>query len=368
MMMAVQFICSKIGLVTGMGVAGVLRKHYSRKILYPAVLGLIVANTINAGADLGSIAAAVQLLAPIPTLPLMVGITVLMLTVQVWGSYRLIRWLMMLLTLSLLGYVVSAFLSRPDWTAVLWATLVPQFRWDAQFLSVVVAILGTTISPYLFFWQASQEVEDEFSRGHSRLWQRQGTTNRELRYAAWDTAIGMVISNAIMFFIILATGATLFTTGHRDVQSAAQAAEALRPLAGAGAEILLALALIGSGLLSVPVLTGSAAYAVCETVGWKYGFTRTPSQSKEFYGVIAASTLVGMSMNFLGLNPFAFLLWAAVINGLLAPPLLAAIMLISNNLEVMKDRVNGPVVNALGWLATAVTFAAVLALAWTWIA
>ncbi len=368
MMMAVQFICSKIGLVTGMGLAGVLRRHYSPLLVYPAVIGLVIANTINAGADLGSIAAAVQLLAPIPRLPLLVGITALILAVQIWGSYRLIRWLLMLLSLSLLGYVFSGLLSRPDWAAVLRTTLIPRLRWNREFLAIVVAILGTTISPYLFFWQASQEVEDECSRGHTRLWQRRGTTNREIRYAAWDTAVGMLASNAVMFFIILASGATLFVAGHRDIQSAAQAAEGLRPLAGPWAEALLALALIGSGLLSVPVLTGSAAYALCEAAGWKHGFTQQPSQSRKFYGVIVATTVIGMALNFFRLNPIRFLLWAAVVNGLLAPPLLATIMRISSNKEIMKDRVNGPFVSGVGWLTTALMFAAAGALLWTWIA
>src|SRR5437868_3371548 len=247
----------------------------------------------------------------------------------------------------------SGWSAAGDWPArcgsLTRGTFIPTFRLEPKFLATLVAILGTTISPYLFFWQADQEVEEELAMGRKRLWQRQGATDAELTYAAWDVNIGMFFSNVVMYFIILATAATLFTAGKHDIQSAAEAAEALRPLAGSAATILLALGLIGAGFLAVPILTGSAAYAVSEAFGWRYGLDQKPHRCREFYGVIAVSTLVGMAINFLHINPITALFWTAVINGFLTPPLLVIIMLVANNPKVMGQRVNSPWTNLLGW-------------------
>ena len=264
MMTAVQFICAKVGMVTGMGLAGVLRRHYPKALLYPVVAGLVVANTINAGADIGAIAAAVNLLVPIPVTAMIVPSALAILALQVWGSYRLIATTFKWLTLALLAYIGAAFYARPDVWQVLHGTFIPTLTFDARFLTTLVAILGTTISPYLFFWQASQEVEEEISMGRRTLKARQGATDDELRYAGWDVVTGMFFSNVVMYFIILATAATLFKAGKTDIQSATEAAQALRPLAGDGAYILLALGLIGAGFLGVPILTGSSAYATAE--------------------------------------------------------------------------------------------------------
>ena len=366
MMACVQYICSRIGLVTGMGLAGILRRHYSPRVVYPLVGGLVIANTLNVGADIGAIAAAIHLLVPIRPIVLILPITTTILVLQLLCTYQTIRSTFKWLTVALLAYIASAFLARPDWHVALRFTLLPAVRADSHFLSVLVALLGTSISPYLFFWQASQEVEDEINRGHRRLWQRKGTTDGELRYAAWDTNIGMFFSNVVMYFIILATAATLFRTGETKIESAVQAAEALRPLAGDAATILMALGLIGSGFLAVPILTGSAAYAVSEVIGWKYGLSEKPNRARQFYGVIAVSTLIGMGINFFGINEVSALFWTAVINGFLAPPLLVAIMLAANNPRVMGDRVNGRVVNILGWTTTMVMFTAAVGLVWTW--
>jgi len=366
LMAAVQFTCAKVGMVSGMGLAGVLRRHYPRWLHYPAVVALLIANTINAGADIGAIAAAVNLLVPIPITPLIVPIALLILAVQFWCSYRLIARVFKWLTLALFAYIGAAFFAKPDWGEVVRGTFVPTFRFDSTFLTTLVAILGTTISPYLFFWQATQEVEEEVSLGRTRLWQRRGATDPELQYAAWDVNIGMLLSNVVMYFIILATAATLFKPGQTDIQSAADAAEALRPLAGAAAAILLALGLIGAGFLAVPILTGSAAYALSEAFGWRYGLDQNPARAKQFYAVIAVATLVGMLINFVGINPIDALYWTAVINGFLAPPLLVLIMLIANNRAVMGKRVNGPWTNLLGWAATAAMFAAAVVLVLTW--
>jgi NRAMP (natural resistance-associated macrophage protein)-like metal ion transporter len=366
LMASVQFICAKVGMVTGRGLAGVLRHHYPRAMLYPAVLGLILANTINAGADIGAIAAGVNLLVPIRLNILIVPIGVLILILQIWGSYRLIANIFKWLTLSLFAYIGAAFLADPNWAEVLRGTFIPTFRFDSTFLATIVAVLGTTISPYLFFWQSSEEVEEEIAMGHKRLWQRQGSTDSELRYAAWDVNIGMFLSNVVMYFIILATAATLHQTGKTHIETAAEAAVALRPVAGNAAYIFMALGLIGSGFLAVPILTASGAYAVCETCGWQWGLDKKLRGAKHFYFVIGTSTAMALVINFVGIKPMDALFWAAVINGFLAPPLLVIIMLIANNKAVMGKRVNGVGINVLGWLTTVVMFLAALALVFTW--
>jgi NRAMP (natural resistance-associated macrophage protein)-like metal ion transporter len=366
MMSAVQFICAKVGLVTGLGLAGVLRRHYSRRLLYLAVFGLTIANTINVGADIGAIAAGFNLLTGQPASWAIVPITLTILALQIWGSYRLIADTFRWLTLALLAYIAAGFLARPDWGEVLRATVLPTISFDARFLTVLVAILGTTISPYLFFWQASQEVEEEISLGRTQLWQRVGASDDELRYCALDVNVGMFFSNLVMYFIILTSAATLNRAGQTEIQSAAEAAQGLAPLAGPYASILFAIGLIGAGFLAVPVLTGSAAYAVSEAFGWPYGLDEKPWQARQFYGLIALATLAGMALDYVGINPIDALFWTAVINGFLAPPLLLLIMLISNNRAIMGGRTNGPLANLLGWAATAAMFAAAAGLLVTW--
>lgn len=362
LMAAVQFICAKIGLVSGMGLAGVLRKHYPRKLLYGVVLGLVIANTLNAGVDIGAIAAAINLLVPIPITVLIVPIAIVIVMLQVWGSYRLIAHVFKWLTVALFAYIGAAVLSKPNLGEVLKNTFIPTFSFDKPFLAMIVAILGTTISPYLFFWQADQEVEEEKHMGRPLLWQRRGASDTELQYAAWDVNIGMLFSNLVMYFIILATAATLFKAGKRDIQSATDAAIALQPLAGDAAKLLLAIGLIGAGFLAVPVLTSSAAYAVSQAFGWPYGLDQKLGRAKQFYAIIAAATLIGMLVNFVGLNPITALFWTAVLNGFLAPFLLVVLMLIANNKSVMGKRVNGRLLNILGGTITVIMFAAALAL------
>jgi|SRR5579859_2608147 len=362
LMASVQFICAKIGVVGGQGLAAILRQYYPRKLLLAVVGGLVIANVINAGVDIGAIAAAINILVPIPITVMIVPIAVILVVIEIWGSYRLIVQLFKWLTLALLAYIGAAFFARPDLGEVLKGTLLPSIQFNRTFLATFVAILGTTISPYLFFWQTDQEVEEEISKGRKYLWQRKGATNTEITYVAWDVAIGMIFSNVVMYFIVLTTAATLFTTGKTHIQSAPEAAEALRPLAGNAAGILLAIGLIGSGVLAVPILTGSAAYAIAEALGWKYGLDEKPGRAKRFYVAIAAATFVGMFINFIGINPIDALFWTAVINGLLAPPLLVVIMLIANNKKILGDRVNGRWMNILGWLTTAVMAAAAIGL------
>ena len=363
---AVQFICAKVGMVTGRGLAGVVRQQYPKPILYASVFALMAANTINAGADLGAIGAAINLLAPIPIWLTIVPVTLIILVIQIWGSYAMMAKAFKFLALALLAYIGAAIFAKPDLHEVLRATFLPKISWNAHYLSVLVAILGTTISPYLFFWQASQEVEEDVAKGKIHLWQRRGSSDGELKYAAWDVNIGMLFSNVVMYFIILATAATLFHAGKTDINSAQEAAQALKPIAGRMAGALLAIGLIGSGFLAVPILTGSAAYALAEAFGWKRGFNHKPKRAREFYVMIAVSTLIGMGINFVGINPVKALFWTAVINGFLAPPLLVMIMLVANNRSVMGSRTNRWIINFLGWTAVVLMIAAAIGLAATW--
>jgi NRAMP (natural resistance-associated macrophage protein)-like metal ion transporter len=366
LMVVVQHICAKIGMVSGRGLAGVLQRYYSRKLLYPVVIGLVVANTINAGADISAIAAAINMFVPIPISVMVVPIAVAIVVLQVWGSYRLIMKVFKWLTLSLFAYVIAAFLARPDWYEVARATFLPQITLSSEYITTIVAILGTTISPYLFFWEASEEVEEEKSEGRTLLAERKGATDAEIKKEKIDTIVGMLFCNVVFYFVILAAGATLHVSGKTDIQSATDAAQALRPLAGNMATVLFAIGLIGAGLLAVPVLTGSAAYAVAETFGWPSGLDEKPRHAKKFYAVIAASTLIGVAIDFLGINPIKALFWTAVINGVVAPPLLVVVMLVANNKRVMGARTNGLFANIVGWLAAAVMFAAAIAMFLTW--
>ncbi|HKB68564.1 MAG TPA: divalent metal cation transporter [Pyrinomonadaceae bacterium] len=366
MMAAVQLICAKIGMVSGMGLAGVLRKHYARWVVYGSMSLLVIANTINAGTDIGAIAAAVNLLVPIPALVLVVPIAIGILTVQILGSYALISRIFKWLTLTLFAYIGAAFLARPHWREVLIGTVVPTLRVDHQYLMTLVAILGTTISPYLFFWQASQEVEEELNMGRLTLAEREGATDQEIKIAEIDVNTGMLFASIVFYFVILASAATLHVAGKTDIQTATDAAEALKPLSGGAASILFALGLIGSGFLAVPVLTGSSAYAIGEAFGWNCGLDEKLRTAPRFYAVIIVSTLVGMLINFLRIQPVTALFWTAVINGVLAPPLLVMIMLVSNNKEVMGKRVNGRLTNFIGWTTAALMCAAALGMFVTW--
>lgn len=367
LMTAVQYICARIGMVSGTGLAGVLRTHYPRWVLYPMLAGLVVANTLNAGVDIGAIAAAINLLVPaIPITWMVAPLAIGILLVQIFGAYRQIARVLKILAFSLLAYIGSAFLSHPDWAAVAKGTLVPQLPLHGAFLATLVAILGTTISPYLFFWQADQEVEEEIEQGRCTIDERRGATDPELKSARTDVMAGMGFSNLVMFFIILATGATLHPAGITHISSAAEAAQALRPLAGDAAEVLLALGLVGTGLMAVPILTASAAFAVCEAFEWGCGLEKRLTEARKFYGFMTVLTLVGMLVNFLGINPIDALFWTAVINGFIAPPMLIVIMRVANDRRVMGERVNGPWLNVLGWAAAGVMAVAAAVLVLTW--
>jgi NRAMP (natural resistance-associated macrophage protein)-like metal ion transporter len=363
MMVAVEYVCAKVGLVTGAGLANAIKKNYSQKVLYPVLLALLIANTINAGTDIGAIAAALNLLIPVPTILMIVPIAVVIIVLQIWISYRRIAKIFKWLTLTLFAYIFSTVLAAPHWSEVIRATFIPPLRFDRDYLLTLVAILGTTISPYLFFWQASEEVEEEVSIGRRTLRQRKGATDEELRTAKWDVAAGMIFCNLIFYFVIVGTAATLHVAGKTDISSAADAAQALRPLAGNSAGVLFALGIVGAGFLAVPVLTGATGYAIAETFNWKYGLNEKLARAKHFYASIAASTLIGMLVNFAGINPVRALFWTAVINGFLSPPLVVLIMLLANNRHVMGNRVNRRGTNIVGWSTVVVMFAAAIAAA-----
>lgn len=366
LMAVVQYVCGKIGMVTGRGLAGALGQYYSPWLLYPAVSGLMIANMINAGADIGAIAAAINMLLPIPITIMIVPIAVIILAVQLSASYRVVNRIFKWLTLALFAYIGSAVLAKPDLIEVLKGTFIPTFSFDSKFLATLVAIFGTTISPYMFFWQPTQGVEEEISQGRTTIPQRKGASDKEVQYLKWDTTIGMFFSNLVMYFIILGTGATLFQAGKTDIESAIDAAQALRPLAGDASSILFALGLIGTGLLAVPILTGSASYAVMETFGWKRGLGKKLHKAKAFYIVICISTLIGLLINFIGINPIDALFWTAVINGFLAPPLLVMIMVMCVNKKLMGRHVSSLGVSIMGWLTTLIMFVAAAALVITW--
>jgi NRAMP (natural resistance-associated macrophage protein)-like metal ion transporter len=361
LMAAVQLICARIGLVTGGGLAAAIRQHYPRPFLYVACLLLLVANVFNIAADLSGMAGVTHMLigvSPLVSVPVL-GLVILLTTI--YASYATFAQYLKWLTAVLFAYVVTAFLARPDWRQVAVAIVVPRLSWDSVYVTTMVAVLGTTISPYLFFWQASQEVEEEKARGRRTLAQRRGATAHELADARLDVATGMFFSNLVMFFIILATGATLHASGRTEIESAQQAAEALRPLAGDGAYLLFAIGLIGTGFLAVPVLAGSASFAIAELFRWRAGLDLAPRRGRRFYLLFAGAVLAGMALNLTEANPIRMLFLSAVLNGLLAPPLLLLVMLVGSNRAIMGEHANGPWLNLLGWLATAIMFLAAIA-------
>jgi Mn2+/Fe2+ NRAMP family transporter len=359
----IEYICAKIAMVTGTGLAGVMRQHYSKPLLYGAVGLLFVANTINAGTDIGAIANAINLFIPaIPAVWLIPLIALTILAIQMFGSYQNISTVFKVFTLSLASYFFCVFFVKFDWLDVLHHTVVPHVALNLESVMMLVALLGTTISPYCFFWQATEEVEEELKLGRTKLLQRLGATDTELRNAALDVDFGMLISVVVMFFIMLTTGATLHAAGQFEINSAADAALALKPLAGEAASVIFSLGIIGTGFLAVPILTDSAAYAVAESVGLEPTLNGTPVQEKLFYLVISLSMMIGVAINFAGINPIQALYITAVINGVLAPPLLIVIMHIANNKTIMGSRVNGLLTNLLGWTTTVILSAASLAL------
>jgi NRAMP (natural resistance-associated macrophage protein)-like metal ion transporter len=364
-MAAVQNICCRLGLVSGTGLAGILKEHYPRWVLYPSVALVVVANVVNIGADLGAIADAAGIIVGAPVPWLVVPIALALLALQIFARYRFIERVFKYLTIALLAYVIDALLVRPPLAETLRATIVPTISTDHAYIATLVAILGTTISPYLFFWQTSQEVEEERAAGRKTREERRGASRFELRIATIDVTLGMLISNLVMYFIILATALTLNANGKTSIETGADAAQALRPLAGDLAGVIFAVGMIGTGLLAVPVLAGASAYAVSETFGWREGLDEDWRTARPFYGIVAFATLVGLVIPFTGVKPIDALFFTSVLNGVAAPFLLVVIMLAARNTKVMGRQTIGPVLTALGWAVTIAMFAALVGLAIT---
>lgn len=353
LMCAIQEISARIGRVTGHGIAGNLKKHYAAPILYLIVGLLLVANIINIGADLGAMAAALKLLIGGPQWLYILGFAVLTILLEIFVRYSRYVSVLKWLTISLFAYVAVAFMVSVPWLTVAYDLVVPNISLKAEYLTVVVAILGTTISPYLFFWQAEEEVEEVKERdGAQPLVRAPLQAKAEFSRIRWDTYVGMALSNLVALFIIISTAATLHEHGITNIQTSEQAAEALRPIAGEFAFLIFGFGIIGTGLLALPVLAGSSAYAVGEAFNWKVGLAHKLKRAKGFYAILAGATLLGGLMNYTPIDPVKALFWSAVINGVVAVPVMAMMMLMGSNRKVMGDFSLPPILKIFGWLAT----------------
>lgn len=351
-MTVVQEMCGRVGMVTGKGLAVILKDNYAKPILYAAVFLLLIANTINIGADLGAMAASAKLLVGLPFEVLLIVFTVFTLFLEIFVSYPAYARFLKYLTFSLFAYIITAIVVKQDWTHIVIKTFVPSFSFNKDYLFNIVAILGTTISPYLFFWQADEEVEEEIEH-HKLKAMGKGIPrirNKDIREMRLDTIVGMFFSQLVMFFIIITAASTLHVHGIKNIDTADQAAQALKPFAGDFAFLLFAAGIIGTGLLAVPILAGSAAYALAETFDWKAGLGKKFTQAHGFYSVITIATLIGLLVNFTPIKPFQMLYYTAVINGIVAPPLLFLILLIANNKKIMGKHTNNMFSNILGWI------------------
>lgn len=347
-------MCARIGLVTGRGLARNIRLFFPRWVLYTTTALLFAANTFNIGADLGAMAKAVQMLIPgTDARLLLIGFTVLSLALQIFSTYEKYAKYLKYLAMVLVSYVGSALLVRLNWTDLLQGAFIPTISFSKEQIFMISAVLGTTISPYLFFWQTSQEVEEEIMEGKTTIAMRQDIHKREISKMRLDVWSGMFFSNLVMFFIIAASAAVLNANGIVNIESADQAAEALRPIAGDFAYFLFAVGIIGVGMLALPVLAGSASYALTESFGWREGLYRTLRHAYGFYGVIIVSTLVGLAINFAGIDPIKALILSAIINALVSPAVLVLIVLLSRDKKVMGEWVNSRFVTAVGWLVVA---------------
>lgn len=363
LMSAVQYISARIGRVTGRGIASNLRRHYPPSITRAIILILVIANTINLGADIGAMGEAMKLMVGGSALFYASCLSTLAVLLQIFIPYRHYVFILKWLTLALFSYVVTVFMVHVNWGEVLHKTFIPSIVWNKDYFTVLIAVFGTTISPYLFFWQASQEVEDEKGSSDKHpLKNAPLEAKAEIHRIKLDTLIGMAFSNLVAFFIMLATAVTLHLHQITNIQTAAQAAEALRPFAGDFAFFVFTVGIIGTGLLALPVLAGSSAYAVGEIFEWPVGLEYKPHRAKAFYAVLTVGFIIGLGLNFLSLNPMKALLWAAVINGIVSIPVLVMMMLMANNPKVMGDFTLSLRTNILGWLTTLVMLAVVVGL------
>jgi NRAMP (natural resistance-associated macrophage protein)-like metal ion transporter len=366
----VQGICARIGLLTGNGLATIIEKKYSRKIVLPLVSLLLIANTINIGADIGAMAASTSLMLPqIPLNIFSIFFTIFIIFAIILIPYKRYVKILKYLTLSLFTYIITAIIVGGNWYQILFATIVPHIEFTTDFATMLVAILGTTISPYLFFWQATEEVEEEVSekkikeigKGKPKV------SKKEIKSMMIDTTLGIGFAHFITWAIIITTAGSLHNNGITDIQSAEQAAKSLEPLvksfpnSGEVSKSIFAMGIVGTGLLSIPVLAGSTAYALSDTFRWKQGLSKKFGQAKAFYIIIIICGIIGLAMNFLGINPIKALVYASVINGVVSVPILFVIMKIANDKVILKEKTNGRLTNIVGWLTfTIMTIAAII--------
>jgi NRAMP (natural resistance-associated macrophage protein)-like metal ion transporter len=360
LMAPVQMMCARIGMCTGKGLGGALRDKFPAWLVGVVALALLIANTINVGADLAGMADAAKMLTGFNSHYFVILLGVGIAFATIWFRYVKIASVLKWLALTLFAYVITAIIIRPDWITIAYDTFVPSWPKGHEAWATLVAILGTTISPYLFFWQASQEVEEEKAMGRRMLVQREGASSRDITNRKLDVGVGTFFSNLVMYFIILTTALTLHAHGITNVESSAQAASALEPFAGKFASTIFTIGILGVGLLAIPTLTGSAAYAFAETFGWRQGLDRKFRSAPAFYGIIILSTVVGIGLDFANVNPVKALFWTAVINGLLAPFLLIGILLVASDRKIMNDQCSSNLGRAVVALTTLAMFGAAI--------
>ncbi len=371
LLIAVQEACARIGLVTGKGLAGVIKEHYSRKILIGVVLLVLIANTINIGADIGAVAASARLVVDVPFAALAIGTAVLVVSLEVFVSYRRYAQILKWLAVTLLAYPATALLVHEPWKQILYATFVPHVEFTFAFLFIITGVFGTSISPYMFFWQASEEIEQESAMGMTSGAKRVLQLPRDIRNMRVDTSIGMVVAEVAQWFIIMTTATVLFGHGVKNIATAADAAKALQPLvrsfpnSGQLAKDLFAVGVVGLGLLAIPVLAGSSSYALSEAFDWKEGLSRKFGDARAFYGVIVLSTFVGLLLNFVGFDPIKALIFTAVLNGVTAVPLLFLIGRINGNAAILGVHRGGRLSQSFVWITFAVMGLSAVALLYT---
>ncbi len=369
LMVAIQEACARIGQVTGKGIVSVVKSHYPRGIVLSVVALVIVANTINIGADIGAMAAAAQLVVPINFVILTLGFTVTILLVEIFTSYRVYARILKWLAIALVSYIITVFIVPENWPVILHATFVPHFEFNFAFIFIITGVLGTTISPYMFFWEANEEVEEEQEKHLGKNAEgKPKITKSAIRKMRLDNFIGMFSSNIVTWCIIVTTATVLFSHGITNIATSADAAAALEPLvhsfpyAGFLAKAIFAFGVVGLGLLAVPVLSSSASYAVAEAFNWREGLNRKLKRAHGFYGVITIATLIGLGINFVGIDPIKALVVSAVINGIVAVPLIFIIARVANNREIMGEFTSGWLSNIFVWLTFAGMLAAAVAL------
>ncbi|HWR54686.1 MAG TPA: divalent metal cation transporter [Bryobacteraceae bacterium] len=359
---AVQLMCSRLGMISGRGLAGAVRVNYPKWVLFPVCAMLATANIVTLGADLGGMGDVTEMITGVPsaicTALYAAGIAALLLFFSYSRIARILRWLCLVLFV----YIIAGFLSGPDWVDAAWSTFVPQVRWSREYLATLVAIVGATVSPYFLFWQASQEVEAEYTLGRRTVAERRGASRGELEASRIDVLAGSLVSKLITFFITLTTAATLFAHGQKEIRTAKDVAAALQPFAGEGAYLLFALGVLGTGLLAVPVLAGSCAYAWSEALRWRASLDEKPHFAPKFYTVLLLAVAFGLGFIYMGVDVVRMLFWASILNGLFAPICILLVVMLTSSVKVMGHRASRGWLRAGGWIAFLATAAAALAL------